>query len=58
MDNSKTFKILSKQIGEIEAIDAHTHINASHIAARGLHRMELSKLPGNFCRKRLNICCV
>lgn len=26
MDHSKTFKILIKQIGEIEAIDAHTHI--------------------------------
>ena len=34
-DNPKS--ILSRQIGEIEAIDAHTHVNSSHIAARGLH---------------------
>ena len=37
MDHSKTFNILSKQIDEIEAIDTHTHIRSSHMAARGLH---------------------
>jgi hypothetical protein len=41
MDHSKTFNILSKQIGEIKAIDAHTHINASHMSARGLHDIML-----------------
>jgi hypothetical protein len=41
MDHSKTFKILIEQIGEIEAIDAHTHINSSHMAARGLHDIML-----------------
>ena len=41
MDHSKTFKILTKQIDEIEAIDAHTHINSSHMAARGLHDIML-----------------
>lgn len=41
MDHSKTFNILSKQIGEIEAIDTHTHINSSHMAARGLHDIML-----------------
>lgn len=37
MDRSETFKLLCKRIGDIEAIDAHTHINSSHMAARGLH---------------------
>jgi len=37
MEHGKTLNILSRQIGEIEAIDAHTHISSSHIAARGLH---------------------
>ncbi len=41
MENSNTFEMLSKRIGEIEAIDAHTHINASHMAARGLHDIML-----------------
>jgi hypothetical protein len=41
MDHSKTFNILSKQIGEIEAIDTHTHISSSHMAARGLHDIML-----------------
>lgn len=41
MDQDKIFKILIKQIGEIEAIDAHTHINSSHMAARGLHDIML-----------------
>jgi hypothetical protein len=37
MDHDKTFETLIVQIGKIEAIDAHTHINSSHMAARGLH---------------------
>ena len=37
MDHSKTFVLLRKRIGDIEAIDAHTHVNASHMTARGLH---------------------
>ena len=41
MAHSKTFNILSKQIGEIKAIDAHTHINASCMSARGLHDIML-----------------
>ena len=41
MDHGKTFKVLNEQISEIEAIDAHTHINSSHMAARGLHDIML-----------------
>jgi len=41
MDHDKTFNILIRQIGEIEAIDAHTHINSAHMAARGLHDIML-----------------
>ena len=41
MDRSKTFNLLSKDIGDIEAIDAHTHVNSSHMAARGLHDIML-----------------
>ena len=41
MDRSKTFNLLSKHIGDIEAIDAHTHVNSSHMAARGLHDIML-----------------
>ncbi|UCG58328.1 MAG: hypothetical protein JSU70_02245 [Phycisphaerales bacterium] len=41
MDHSKTFETLIGKIGEIEAIDAHTHINSSHMAARGLHDIML-----------------
>jgi glucuronate isomerase len=41
MDYRESFGVLSKQINEIEAIDAHTHINSSHMAARGLHDVML-----------------
>ncbi len=41
MDYREAFGILSRQIGEIEAVDAHTHINASHMTARGLHDVML-----------------
>lgn len=41
MDYRKSVGVLSQQIGEIEAIDAHTHINSSHMAARGLHDVML-----------------
>jgi hypothetical protein len=41
MDYSKAFGVLSRQIGQIEAIDVHTHINSSHMAARGLHDVML-----------------
>jgi hypothetical protein len=41
MDHDKTFKTLIEQIGEIKAIDAHTHINSSQMAARGLHDIML-----------------
>ena len=41
MDHDKTFETLIEQIDEIEAIDAHTHINSSHMAARGLHDIML-----------------
>jgi glucuronate isomerase len=41
MDYRKAFGVLSRQIGGIEAIDAHTHVNSSHMAARGLHDMML-----------------
>jgi len=41
VDRSKTFNLLSKDIGDIEAIDAHTHVNSSHMAARGLHDIML-----------------
>jgi len=41
MDRSEVFSLLSRQIGEMEAIDAHTHINSSHLAARGLHDVML-----------------
>lgn len=37
MEYSKTLKMLSKQVGQIEAVDTHTHIISSHMAARGLH---------------------
>jgi glucuronate isomerase len=37
MDHSKTLSLLRKRIGDIEAIDAHTHVNSSHMTARGLH---------------------
>ncbi|HNS21658.1 MAG TPA: hypothetical protein PKH24_14225 [Sedimentisphaerales bacterium] len=41
MDHSEVFSVLRRQIDEIEAIDAHTHINSSHLAARGLHDVML-----------------
>ncbi|MBP7051280.1 MAG: hypothetical protein KBE65_09715 [Phycisphaerae bacterium] len=41
MDHSEVFSLLCRQIDEIEAIDAHTHINSSHLAARGLHDVML-----------------
>jgi len=41
MRHGEAFRVLSRQIGEIEAIDAHTHINSSHMAARGLHDVML-----------------
>lgn len=41
MVRSRAFRVLSWQIGEIEAIDAHTHIDSSHMAARGLHDVML-----------------
>lgn len=41
MDPSKTFNTLSKQIADIMAVDAHTHINSSHMTARGLHDIML-----------------
>jgi glucuronate isomerase len=55
MDHSKVFSFLSRQIGEMEAIDAHTHINSSHMAARGLHdvmlyHMAISDLYAAGCR--------
>ena len=37
MYDSKTYQELSRKITEIAAIDAHTHLNASHLSARGLH---------------------
>lgn len=37
MNRSGTFDVLREQIAAIAAIDAHTHVNASHMAARGLH---------------------
>jgi glucuronate isomerase len=37
MDYREIFAMLRQPIYEIEAIDAHTHINAAHLAARGLH---------------------
>jgi len=54
MEHSKTFNILSRQIGQIQAIDAHTHISSSHMAARGLHdillyHMVVSDLYGAGC---------
>jgi glucuronate isomerase len=41
MDYREAFPILTQQIGRIEAIDAHTHINSAHMAARGLHDVML-----------------
>ncbi len=41
MDYREAFRILSRQVGAMEAIDAHTHINSSHLAARGLHDVML-----------------
>jgi glucuronate isomerase len=41
MDYREAFAVLNRQIREIEAVDAHTHINASHMAARGLHDVML-----------------
>ncbi len=41
MDDREAFCVLSRQVGEIEAIDAHTHINAAHLTARGLHDVML-----------------
>jgi len=41
VDYREALHVLSQQIGEIEAIDAHTHINSSHMAARGLHDVML-----------------
>ncbi len=41
MDYREAFGVLSRQVGEIEAIDAHTHINSWHMAARGPHGVML-----------------
>ncbi|MEN6576571.1 MAG: hypothetical protein ABFD90_09525 [Phycisphaerales bacterium] len=41
MAHSEAFGVLSRQIGEMEAIDAHTHVNSSHMVARGLHDVML-----------------
>jgi hypothetical protein len=35
MDYREAFRTLSQRVGEIEAVDAHTHINSSHLTARG-----------------------
>jgi len=44
MDYREGFHILSQQVTEIEAVDAHTHINSSHMAARGLHDVMLNHM--------------
>lgn len=41
MEPTEAFLALGRQVAEIEAIDAHTHINSSHMAARGLHDVML-----------------
>ncbi len=41
MDSREAVPVLSRQIRAIEAIDAHTHVNASHLTARGLHDVML-----------------
>lgn len=41
------FNTLSKQIGEIGAIDVHTHISSSHMAAMGLHDILLYHMVVN-----------
>ncbi len=41
MHHNEAFRFLSERIGEMEAIDAHTHVNSSHMAARGLHDVML-----------------
>ena len=37
----KDFDILAEKINNISAIDAHTHFDASHLSAHGLHDIML-----------------
>lgn len=41
MTAQNTHKILTEKINAITAIDAHTHLDASHLSARGLHDIML-----------------
>lgn len=41
MTAQDTFRILTEKINGISAIDAHTHLDASHLSSRGLHDIML-----------------
>lgn len=54
MQDDKTYKTLLSEINKIQGIDCHTHLDSSHLAARGLHdimlyHMVISELYSSGC---------
>ena len=41
MQDDKTYVMLLREINKIQGIDCHTHLDSSHLAARGLHDIML-----------------
>jgi len=61
MSEKKKFRVLAEKVTAIKAIDAHTHLDSSHLSARGLHdvmlyHMVISELYSAGCPSGGRLC--